>query len=246
MVDDLTEGDTIQASGPQNDFKLAPAPAYILIAGGIGITPIMAIARQLLRTHTPFKLIHCTRTAETTAFASLTYSGYAHFDGDELCEEYGELGRKNDPTAYGAARRALADAKGPNTESDRKRARNYGLAGKANDFTAGQPFDSHEHFGLVIASCQRADLRLRPDGVMIYGDDERRHAALPAPEVPRIEVMDELYEAVVRDRPSLHSTAWGLATLEVCIAMLTSAREGREVELEHQVGLAATELFGCG
>ncbi len=68
MVEDLAEGDAIQVSSPQNDFQLVPAPAYILIAGGIGITPIMAMARQLRRTRTPFKLIYCTRTPETTAF----------------------------------------------------------------------------------------------------------------------------------------------------------------------------------
>ncbi len=176
---------------------------------------------------------------ESGAFASLTYSGYAHFDGDELSGGYGELGRKKDFGNYGAARRALADAAGSGhaAESAKKRARNYGLAGTAKDFTDLPPLDAHEHFGLVIASCRQADLKLQPYGVMIYGDDERRLVALPAPEIPRIEVMDELYEAVAHDRPPLHSVAWGLATLEVCIAMLTSAREGREVSLEHQVGL---------
>ena len=42
------------------------------------------------------------------AFASLVYSGYAHFDSDELVGWIGELGQRKDPAQYGAARAALA------------------------------------------------------------------------------------------------------------------------------------------
>ena len=41
-------------------------------------------------------------------FASLVYGGYAHFDGDELCGGATELGGRQDPARYGAARRRLA------------------------------------------------------------------------------------------------------------------------------------------
>jgi phthalate 4,5-cis-dihydrodiol dehydrogenase len=44
-------------------------------------------------------------------------------------------------------------------------------------------------------------------------------------------VIDELYGAVVEGRPPLHSGDWATATLEVCLAMLTSARQGREIRL---------------
>jgi phthalate 4,5-cis-dihydrodiol dehydrogenase len=49
-------------------------------------------------------------------------------------------------------------------------------------------------------------------------------------------VIDELYAAVVDQKPPLHDGLWAMATLEVCLAMLQSAREGREVGLRHQVG----------
>ena len=48
-------------------------------------------------------------------------------------------------------------------------------------------------------------------------------------------MIDELYDAVVRGIAPLHDGAWAMATLEVCLAMLRSAREGREIALEHQV-----------
>ena len=90
-------------------------------------------------------------------------------------------------------------------------------------------------FGTVIVSCERADLRPLPDGVMIYQNGAARLDQLPPPTVPRAEVIDELYAAVVHGRAPLHDGAWAMATLEVCLAILRSAREGRDVALEHQV-----------
>ncbi len=42
-------------------------------------------------------------------FASLTYSGYAHFDSDEFCGWIGETGQRKDPRKYGAARALTHD-----------------------------------------------------------------------------------------------------------------------------------------
>jgi phthalate 4,5-cis-dihydrodiol dehydrogenase len=48
-----------------------------------------------------------------------------------------------------------------------------------------------------------------------------------------------LYDAVVLGRPPLHTGEWGMATVEVCLAMLQSSRSGQEVVLKHQVTLDA-------
>jgi phthalate 4,5-cis-dihydrodiol dehydrogenase len=55
----------------------------------------------------------------------------------------------------------------------------------------------------------------------------------------RAEVIDELYDAVVHGKPPLHSGEWARATLEVCLAILQSGREQREVALTHQVAVPA-------
>ena len=59
----------------------------------------------------------------------------------------------------------------------------------------------------------------------------REHLPLPAPTVPRHEVIDELHAAVVDAVPPLHDGPWARATLEVCLALLRSAREARDVDL---------------
>ena len=176
-------------------------------------------------------------TFDDGAIASLIYSGYAHFDSDELCAGIGELGTPKDMSRYGAARRNLLRAVDAEAETALKNARNYG--GSDYPDSTGPAGDSpwHEHFGLVVASCDRADLRPTPAGVMIYGDAEMRFDALPKPEIPRAEVVDELYNAIVGGLPPLHDGPWAMATLEVCLAMLQSAREQRDVTLRHQVGV---------
>jgi phthalate 4,5-cis-dihydrodiol dehydrogenase len=155
------------------------------------------------------------------AFASAVYSGYAHFDSDEFQGWIGEMGQRKDPEAYGAARKTLSTE-----EVAQKNSRNYG----GKEYRATSPV-AHQHFGLFVVSCEKADLRPMPNGVMVYSDGEQRLEKLAAPQVPRAEVIDELYFAAMQGRAALHDGEWAMATLQACLAMLESAREGKEVLL---------------
>ncbi len=169
-------------------------------------------------------------TFENGAFASLSYEGYGHFDSDEFQGWIGEMGQQKQPFAARPPRE-FSDAV---EETAFKNARNYG----GPDYRAPsvQPLQ-HQHFGPLIVSCEHADLRPLPNGVMIYQNGAARLDALPPPAVPRAEVIDELYGAVAEGRPPLHDGAWAMASLEVCLAILSSAREGCDVALKYQVGL---------
>jgi phthalate 4,5-dioxygenase reductase subunit len=70
LVDETKVGDELQVSAPRNDFELTGNPvSYLFIAGGIGITPILSMMRQLRSTGgRPFKLYYLTRSPELTAF----------------------------------------------------------------------------------------------------------------------------------------------------------------------------------
>ncbi|MDP2357510.1 MAG: Gfo/Idh/MocA family oxidoreductase [Beijerinckiaceae bacterium] len=176
-------------------------------------------------------------TFENGAAASITYSGYAHFDSDELVDWIAESGLPKNPEQYGAARRALEGVAG-DAEYALKSQVNYGGARYTGfDPARAKPAAdrSHQNFGLLVVSCDGADLRPTSKGVMIYDDRERRLEAVAVPPVPRREVIDELYAAVVQGLPPVHDGRWGLATMEVCFAILQSAREGREVTLSHQI-----------
>ncbi len=173
-------------------------------------------------------------TFQSGASATLTYNGTAHFDTDEFCGWTGELGQPRNPDQYGVARAGLRGIESPEAEAALKNKRAYGLAPMPDSAPA-----AHNHFGLVIASCTHADLRPLPNGVMIYADAGRHLQELPCPSVPRAEVIDELHAAIVGGIPPLHSGAWGMATVEVCRALLQSAHDAREVVLRHQTAVPA-------
>jgi phthalate 4,5-cis-dihydrodiol dehydrogenase len=169
------------------------------------------------------------------ASAMLTYSGYGRYDSDEQLGWIGEMGQRRDPESYGSARRGLAQVSTPEEETALKNTRTYGVAKSP---VAAPVTAAHNHFGPITVCCEQADLRPLAEGVMVYADDKRWLEPVPAPTVPRAEVVDELHAAAKGGIPPLHSGAWGMATLEVCLAILESARRGREVILRHQVAAA--------
>lgn len=90
MHDVLSVGDELTISHPRNNFALVgDAREFLLIAGGIGITPILAMCRDLHRRQIAFRLHYCTRAPEITAFHDeLAGSAFAsrvafHHDGGD-------------------------------------------------------------------------------------------------------------------------------------------------------------------
>ena len=87
LVDGVQVGDRLDISVPRNHFALdKSAKRSILLAGGIGITPILCMAEQLARDRHPFELHYSGRTMQRMAFVErLKTSPYAvdthlHFD----------------------------------------------------------------------------------------------------------------------------------------------------------------------
>ena len=69
LIDGVGVGDLIEVQSPENQFVLDErASRLLLIAGGIGITPLMAMIRQLEAEGRPYQLIYLTRDPESTAF----------------------------------------------------------------------------------------------------------------------------------------------------------------------------------
>lgn len=69
MHDSVEEGSVLRIRGPRNLFPLVPDPRpAVLLAGGIGITPIMCMADALAAQGRPFSVHYCTRSRDRTAF----------------------------------------------------------------------------------------------------------------------------------------------------------------------------------
>ena len=171
---------------------------------------------------------------ENGAFASVSYNGYGHFDSDRWMDGIGELGQTKNGSEHGMARQRLVHASTANEEAQLKAARNYGAA-QWSGSKALPPHAQHQHFGPLIISCDHADLRPTSQGVWVDGHVDVKLEALQPPLLPRIEVIDEFYNAIVHGTPVLHSGAWARATTAVSLAILASAQSGQIQTPAHQV-----------
>lgn len=161
--------------------------------------------------------------------ATLIYDGYGYFDDREFIE--GDV--------FGGDRQS-----GPGQRLRQARAagqldKNTSRSGVAFDIERGdgdakrrprQPF-----FGITIVSCERGALRQSSEGVFIYDEQGRSEVICERWDGPLKIELDEFRRAITEDRPMPHDGHWGKATLEVCLAMLQSSRDGREQRLVHQV-----------
>lgn len=61
-------GRLVSATGPRNHFPLTPAARYLLVAGGIGVTPLLPMAEALTARDLPWSGVYCGRGAASMAF----------------------------------------------------------------------------------------------------------------------------------------------------------------------------------
>jgi phthalate 4,5-cis-dihydrodiol dehydrogenase len=205
-----------------------------LIGGGMvrsarAMTGVWDKARQWEGSYT------CYLEFEDGTPATLIYSGYGFFDTAELFNWVGEGGQHRAPETNLTVREKLREVRTPEEEEQLKEGMRFGgrREGEFSHVWTGerkQPF-----FGHTVVSCQRGDIRQTPDGLKIYGEAEQREINLPAGSRGREAEVAELYDAVVKGRPVFHGGRWGTATLEVCLAMLESAQQRKEIMLSHQV-----------
>jgi vanillate O-demethylase ferredoxin subunit len=88
--DELREGDVLESSDPTNNFSLNEAgERHILIAGGIGITPLMSMSRRLAARGAEFTLHYCAKSRAEAAFIDELEAAHGqqlvtHFDGGDI------------------------------------------------------------------------------------------------------------------------------------------------------------------
>lgn len=87
LIDNTKVGDTLMVAPPVNDFGLPPrGQDFLFIAGGIGVTPMVAMIHELRAAGKRFRLFYFNRTPEMTAFretlsaAELKDSVVIHYD----------------------------------------------------------------------------------------------------------------------------------------------------------------------
>jgi vanillate O-demethylase ferredoxin subunit len=66
----LQTGAVVTISAPRNHFELIPAERHVLVAGGIGITPLLSMAHQLWAQRAPFALHVCAQDGDAVPFGA--------------------------------------------------------------------------------------------------------------------------------------------------------------------------------
>lgn len=180
-------------------------------------------ARPTTGAHTAFL------TFDDGTVATAVYSGYGGFSSAELTFGIDERGFQEAEDAIGAARRAFEQRKPGSDEFAAKRKRS------AASLRPAPPH--HPMFGLTLVSCEGGDLRQSPHGVYLYDAQGRCEIAVEIDRTGRNCVVEELDDVLHGRRPALHDGRWGLANLEICMAVVESAKSGREVRLGRQVAV---------
>lgn len=168
------------------------------------------------------------------AFASVTYSGYGFYDTDALMEGVGEMGNPKDLAAHYKTKRRLTEVEDELEEANLKAQRNFG--GRLYTPPPATRPDACQHFGPVLVSCEKGDLRLTPHGVHVFDDHGSRFVKATLPSVPREEVVDEVWGVARMGRAPTHGGQWSRATLEVCLAILESSKKSVDIMPKLQVG----------
>ncbi|MEX0170977.1 PDR/VanB family oxidoreductase [Streptomyces sp. LMG1-1-1.1] len=64
----LHEGVEVEIRGPRNRFPLVDAPAYVFVAGGIGVTPVLPMVRAARAAGSDWRLVYCGRSRATMPY----------------------------------------------------------------------------------------------------------------------------------------------------------------------------------
>jgi phthalate 4,5-cis-dihydrodiol dehydrogenase len=169
-------------------------------------------------------------------FATAIYNGYGYFDSDVLMEWVGEMGNAKSPFTHANTHAKHTKNKDEIAEAKAKAARNFGGA-DYNAITANPPTVAHQHFGFILASCEKGDLRLTASGVEIHDSNGMRLISAPKTATPRQTVIDEVWGVAKNGATPLHSGEWSRATLEVCLAILESSQAKCDIPLKLQISI---------
>jgi phthalate 4,5-cis-dihydrodiol dehydrogenase len=166
--------------------------------------------------------------------ATLVHNGYGYFLASELVP-WGTNRSRYTYEQRVAIRKQLLD--GTRNENQDKDDMRIGGAMEGQLFRGRgerRPWVPND-LGILIVTCERGDIRQSQYGLYVHSDEGVKDVPLLEGSTSRRAELEELYGAVVLDRPIRHTGPGGMATLEVCLAIMQSARDRREILLSRQV-----------
>ena len=167
--------------------------------------------------------------------ATLMHNGYGYFLASELVPWGNQNSRYSEAERAAIRKELLNQTRDENAAKDEMRIGGSQERALFRDHALPRPWVPND-LGILIASCERGDIRQSQFGLYVHSDEGTKDVPLVGGGGPsRRGELEELYNAVVLDEPIRHSGPWGMATLEVCLAIMQSAKERKEIFLSHQV-----------
>jgi len=172
----------------------------------------------------------------------IVHNGYGYFLGAELVP-WGESRHRYTLEERVQVRREMQQ--GIRKEDQDKQDLRIGGAAEVETFRQREEEKPWvpEDMGLLLVSCEHGDIRHSKFGLYVYDDDGLHDVDLTPDRVmgvgQRRAELEELYNGVIKGQPLFHDGRWGMATLEVCLAIMQSARERKEIMLTRQRSVTA-------
>ena len=213
-------------------FRQAPhmVDSFRLIAGGI-VKRVRGMTGQWMPPRdTAPGYFTALLEFEDGVFATGIYSAYGYFMASELFEP--DAGGPMTPGLEGRleARRQIVGGLRDETAAKEQR-----IVDSRRPAGPRRSSSYLSDLGLLVVSCEHGDMRQSPNGIYVYSDEGTSEIELTETRGAHSPELAELQEAIVNGRPLLHGGRWGLATLEVSLAIMQSAEEHRDIEMQHQV-----------
>lgn len=163
--------------------------------------------------------------------AVISYSGYGYFNTSDLVWGIGDRMYTEEEAVR--VRKALR-AGSLDVEKQKEDLRESTRSGSYAQERPGARSATGNWFGITVVSCERGNIRQSPDGLLIYDDEGHHEVPVQGERDSGNTELKELYDAVTEGKSISHDGRWGLATLEVLVAIMQSGRERRELMMSHQ------------
>jgi len=171
------------------------------------------------------------------ALGTASHNGYGYFVGSEIVAWGRDTGISGSDVRQRALTRRRLREGATDEEALKDSMRLGGTSPLFSRRTTRKPW-LPLHLGLTIVSCDRGDIRHSPHGIYVYSDDGRTELSVQddaswfgAGEI------EELYQAVVNGAELYRDGVWGLATLEVALAIRESSIRREEIKLRYQTSV---------
>jgi phthalate 4,5-cis-dihydrodiol dehydrogenase len=161
------------------------------------------------------------------------HNGYGYFVASELVP-WGDANTRYTPAERDEIKRQMRE--GTRKETEEKLSLRIGGEQEQVQFRSERSnIWKPNDLGILIVSCERGEIRQSPRGLFLYEDDGVKELVVESHPLGRDDELRELYNAVRLGKQVYHSGAWGMATLEVGLAINESTKTHKDIQLTHQV-----------